>query len=49
MSAGAAKGIGLACATCLGQEGAKVVLADVDDSAAKRYWIAEVVQHAMHM
>lgn len=34
--AGAAKGIGLACASCLGHEGAKVVVADVDEEGAKR-------------
>lgn len=33
---GAAKGIGLACASCLGHEGAKVVVADVDEEGAKR-------------
>ena len=35
--AGAAKGIGLACASCLGHEGAKVVVADIDEEGAKRY------------
>ena len=34
---GAAKGIGLACASCLGHEGAKVVVADIDEEGAKRY------------
>ena len=34
--AGAAKGIGLACASCLGHEGAKVVVADIDDASASR-------------
>ena len=34
--AGAAKGIGLACASCLGHEGCKVVVADIDDSGASR-------------
>lgn len=33
---GAAKGIGLACASCLGHEGAKVVVADIDEEGAKR-------------
>eukprot|EP00891_Asterochloris_glomerata_P005145 jgi/Astpho2/5145/fgenesh1_pm.00073_%23_10_t len=33
---GAAKGIGLACANCLGQEGSKVVVADIDEEGAKR-------------
>ena len=35
-AAGAAKGIGLACANCLGQEGSKVVVADIDEEGAKR-------------
>lgn len=34
--AGAAKGIGLACASCLGHEGCKVVVADIDDDAAAK-------------
>ena len=34
--AGAAKGIGLACASCLGHEGCKVVVADVDDVFAAK-------------
>ena len=33
-SAGAAKGIGYACAQCLGKEGAVVVLADIDNEGA---------------
>lgn len=33
---GGAKGIGLACAKCLGKEGAKVVIGDVDFSAAQQ-------------
>ena len=37
VGAGAAKGIGLACASCLGHEGAKVVVADLDEEGAKRY------------
>ncbi len=36
VSAGGGKGIGLACASCLGHEGCKVVVADIDDSAASR-------------
>lgn len=39
VNAGAAKGIGLACASCLGHEGAKVVVADLDEEGAKRYII----------
>jgi len=34
--AGGAKGIGLACASCLGHEGCRVVIADVDDEAAAK-------------
>ena len=34
-TAGGAKGIGYACAQCLGREGAKVVLADVDAAGAQ--------------
>ena len=34
--AGAARGIGLACASCLGHEGCKVVVADVDDDASAK-------------
>ena len=34
--AGGAKGIGLACASCLGHEGCKVVVADVDDVFAAK-------------
>ncbi|KAK9840813.1 hypothetical protein WJX81_006730 [Elliptochloris bilobata] len=33
---GAARGIGLACASCLGHEGCKVVIADVDDDASAK-------------
>ena len=36
-AAGGAKGIGLACASCLGHEGARVVVADIDDVAASRH------------
>ncbi len=32
---GAAKGIGFACARCLGREGAKVVVADIDADGAQ--------------
>ncbi|BDA51010.1 probable 5-keto-D-gluconate 5-reductase at C-terminar half [Coccomyxa sp. Obi] len=31
---GGGKGIGLACASCLGHEGCKIVVADIDDTAA---------------
>lgn len=34
--AGAAKGIGYACAQCLGKEGAAVIVADIDDEGARR-------------
>ena len=44
VGAGAAKGIGLACASCLGHEGAKVVVADLDEEGAKRYLNPQVMQ-----
>ena len=34
--AGAAKGIGYACAQCLGKEGAAIIVADIDDEGARR-------------
>ena len=34
--AGGAKGIGYACAACLGHEGAQVVIADIDEAAAQQ-------------
>lgn len=45
VGAGAAKGIGLACASCLGHEGAKVVVADLDEEGAKRYTTIMLVAH----
>ncbi len=36
VGAGGAKGIGYACAACLGHEGAQVVIADVDETAAQQ-------------
>lgn len=33
---GGAKGIGYACAACLGHEGAQVVIADIDETAAQQ-------------
>lgn len=33
--AGGAKGIGFACATCLGHEGCQVVVADIDEKGAQ--------------
>ena len=34
--AGGAKGIGLACASCLGNEGAKVLVADINKEEAQK-------------
>lgn len=36
-AAGGGKGIGLACASCLGHEGCKIVVADIDDAEASRH------------
>ena len=33
---GGGKGIGAACASCLGHEGCKIVVADIDEAAAAR-------------
>ena len=33
---GASKGIGYACASCLGHEGCKVVVADIDEQGSSR-------------
>lgn len=45
---GAAKGIGLACASCLGHEGAKVVVADLDEEGAKRSLTAFMPCQPLH-
>ncbi len=36
LCSGGAKGIGYACAACLGHEGAQVVIADIDETAAQQ-------------
>jgi NAD(P)-dependent dehydrogenase (short-subunit alcohol dehydrogenase family) len=35
---GGASGIGAACAATLAREGAKVVITDIDDAGARRWW-----------
>jgi NAD(P)-dependent dehydrogenase (short-subunit alcohol dehydrogenase family) len=43
---GGASGIGAACAATLAREGAKVVITDLDDAAAKAWWTRSEVPAA---
>ncbi len=52
VTAGGGKGIGLACASCLGHEGCKVVVADIDDTAAsrcKQLWLEFILSASMYV